>query len=185
MLYIDLRNNKAGLAMIETLRKNFESYAKKDIEKDKLPCIVQSMIGHPSNKHYKQTVSQNELTNWQIDIDDVKNTKAIFRPHGTGLKDRSTQKAPTYVSSERVYISREYYKLNTCVTLAADIMFVTGVPFFVTYSRKIKFTTGEFLPRQTARQLVHSLKKGAICVRTWGLLSDFAWWTGNCNWWKR
>ena len=38
-------------------------------------------------------------------------------------------------------------------------MFVAGVPFFVTYSRKIKFTTAEFLPRRTARQLANSLKK--------------------------
>ena len=29
MSYIDLRNNKVGLAMIETVRKNFESYTKR------------------------------------------------------------------------------------------------------------------------------------------------------------
>ena len=49
--------------------------------------------------------------------------------------------------------------MNKFVTLGADVMFVAGVPFFVTYSRKIKFTTGEFLPRRTARQLANSLKK--------------------------
>ena len=38
-------------------------------------------------------------------------------------------------------------------------MFVAGVPFCVTYSRKIKFTTAEFRPRRTARQLTNSLKK--------------------------
>ena len=46
MPYIDLRTYKAGLAMINTVRKNFESYAKKEIEKSKLSCTVQS-IGHP------------------------------------------------------------------------------------------------------------------------------------------
>ena len=38
-------------------------------------------------------------------------------------------------------------------------MFVAGVPFFVTYSGKIRFTTVEFLPRRTARQLANFLKK--------------------------
>ena len=38
-------------------------------------------------------------------------------------------------------------------------MFVAGVPFFVTYSRKIKFTMGDFLARRTARQLANFLKK--------------------------
>ena len=57
MLYIDLHTNKAGLAMIETVYKTFESYAKKEIGTAKLSCTVQSMIGHPSNEHYKQVVS--------------------------------------------------------------------------------------------------------------------------------
>jgi hypothetical protein len=56
MPYIDLRTKKVVLAMIETVRKNFESYAKKEIEKAKLSRNVQSMIGHPPNEHYKQIV---------------------------------------------------------------------------------------------------------------------------------
>ena len=44
MLYINLRTNKSGLAMIEMVRKNFGSYAKKKIGKAKLSCTVQSMI---------------------------------------------------------------------------------------------------------------------------------------------
>ena len=70
-----------------------------------------------------------------------------------------TKKTPKYVGSERVHIPREYYKLNKFVTIGADVIFVTGVPFFVTYSRKIKFTMGDFLARRTARQLANFLKK--------------------------
>ena len=60
--------------MIEMVRKNFESYTKKEIEKSKLSCAVQSMIGHPLNKHYKQCVSRNDLNNCLIASDDVKKT---------------------------------------------------------------------------------------------------------------
>jgi hypothetical protein len=31
--------------------------------------------------------------------------------------------------------------MNKAVTIAADVMFVNGLPFVVTISRKIKFTT--------------------------------------------
>ena len=58
--------------MIETVRKNFGSYAKKDIEKAKLSHTVQSMIGHPSNKHYAQIVSRNDLKNCPVCVDNVK-----------------------------------------------------------------------------------------------------------------
>ena len=82
----------------------------------------------------------------------------MFGPYRPGLKEWSTQKTPKCVSSERVHIPRENYKFRNCLTLGANVMFVTGVLFFMTYFRKIKFTTGEFFPRRTARQLSNSLK---------------------------
>ena len=75
------------------------------------------------------------------------NAKAIFGPYLPGLKGWSMQKTPKRVSSERVHIPREFYKLNKCVVIGADVMFMAGVSFFVTSSRKIKFTTGDFFPR--------------------------------------
>ena len=56
-------------------------------------------------------------------------------------------------------IPEEFYRLNKFVTIAADVMFVSGVPFFVTHSRKIKFLTVEYLPRRTAKQLANALRK--------------------------
>ena len=90
MPHIDLRKNKVEIAMIETVRKNFEYYTKKNIENSKLSCTVQSMIGHPPNEHCKQSVSPKHLKQCPIDINDIKNDKAIFRPDWPGLKGWST-----------------------------------------------------------------------------------------------
>ena len=76
--YIDLRTNKAGVVMIETVRNNFGSYAKKEIEKAKLSRNLQSMIGHPSNGHYAQIVSRNDLENCPVNADDVKMLKTFL-----------------------------------------------------------------------------------------------------------
>ena len=38
-------------------------------------------------------------------------------------------------------------------------MFVCGIPFLVTYSRSIKYTTSEYIPTRTAGQLAKSLMK--------------------------
>ena len=129
MPYIDMCDNKAGLTTIETIRKNFEYYAKKEIEKAELSHTVQSMIRHPSRKHYTQFVNWNNLQNRLIDIDDVKNAKGIFGPYWPGLKGWSIRKTPKRMSSEMFHIPREYYKWNKVVTLAADVMFATGLPF--------------------------------------------------------
>ena len=83
MPYIDLRTNKAGLVMIKTVPKNFESDAKKEIEKDKLSCTTQSMIVHPSIGYYTQILSCKDFKNYQNDFDDVKNAKVMFGPYRT------------------------------------------------------------------------------------------------------
>ena len=59
----------------------------------------------------------------------------------------------------RCEIPRDFYQLNKFVTLTADVMFVCGFPFLVTYSRSIKFTTTEYIPTRTAGQLAKSLMK--------------------------
>ena len=49
--------------------------------------------------------------------------------------------------------------MNKFVTLTADVMFVCGIPFLVTYSRSIKFTTTEYIPNRTSGQLAKLLMK--------------------------
>ena len=77
------------------------------------------------------------------------------------------------MSSKRIYIPREYYKLKQFVTIGADVMFMVGVPFFVAYSRKIKFAMSEFLLSRTKEQLATSLKKNYICTHVGALLTDY------------
>ena len=49
--------------------------------------------------------------------------------------------------------------MNKFVTLTADVMFVSGLPFFVTFTKSIKYTTAEFVTTWTAGQLANSLMK--------------------------
>ena len=59
-------------------------------------------------------MSQKDLKNCPVRVDDVKNAKVIFGPYRPGLKGWTTRKTPKRVSSERVHIPREYYKLKNC-----------------------------------------------------------------------
>jgi hypothetical protein len=45
------------------------------------------------------------------------------------------------------------------VTLTADLMFVSGIPFLVTLSRGIRLYTAEYMLTRTADQLGSGLKK--------------------------
>ena len=84
----------------------------------------------------------------------------MYGPSVPGLKGWTTrEKVKGGTPVERVSITQEFYRLNKFVTIATDVMFVSGVPFFVTYLRKIKLLTVEYLPRRTAKQLANTLRK--------------------------
>jgi hypothetical protein len=47
--------------------------------------------------------------------------------------------------------------MNKYVTLVADVMFVCGLPFLISLSRRVRFVTLEFLPNRTAGELCNGL----------------------------
>ena len=65
----------------------------------------------------------------------------MFGPSVAGLKRWTNRKKTRGFPVERALIPESYYRLNKFMTIGVDVMFVAGVPFFVTYSRKVKFTT--------------------------------------------
>ena len=130
MPYIDLRKQREGHVMIETVKKNMEGFTKKGIEKAELPCVVQRQIGHPTSEHLRQIVSQQSLKNVPIRSADVANAKSVFGPHVAGLKGWTNRKRTGGNKPEdRVYIPESLYRLNKFVTIAADVMFVAGCHF--------------------------------------------------------
>ena len=60
------------------------------------------------------------------------------------------------------------------VTITADVMFVSGVPFLVTLSRKIKVRTTQLLPKRTARTLANSCTKVIILYARGGFIVNLA-----------
>jgi hypothetical protein len=60
------------------------------------------------------------------------------------------------------------------MAIVADVMFVTGLPFVVTISRKIKFTTMEYVPSRSHTILIKSLIKIVSLYKIRGFNPDTA-----------
>ena len=102
------------------------------------------------------------LKNCPITVNDLANASSILGPHNRDmLKGAATRRKPNsrVGVEDRVKIPRDWYKLNKFVTLMADVMFVCGLPMFVTLSRKIKLVTAEYMPNIKSGQLANSLRK--------------------------
>ncbi len=63
MPYIDIHENKEGLSMLQTVKKNFDRFAKKQVEKAISVCDTQAMMSHSSDDQFKQVVSTKSLDN--------------------------------------------------------------------------------------------------------------------------
>ena len=88
---IDLRGHAKVLVVIETAQKNMEMFTEKEIEQVKLVRAVQRRIGHPTDEHLRNIVSQQSVKNTPIRSPDKANAKVLFGPSVAGLKGWSTR----------------------------------------------------------------------------------------------
>ena len=133
--YIDLQEHQEGISMIETVRKNFEGVTKKQLNKAITARLLQRQIGHPPDKRYKEIMSLLHQ-NCPVSVTDINNARLIFGPNVSGLRGRTTRDgAVVRVKEQRVAIPRDFYKMHKMVTLTADVMFISGIPFLVTSSK--------------------------------------------------
>ena len=95
----------------------------------------------------------------RIGLDNVADALAIYGPPVSRLKGANTREKthPRVWEGGKLEIPRDFYQLNKFVTLTADVMFVRGIPFLVTFSRKIKMITVEYVPSRTAQKLANCL----------------------------
>jgi hypothetical protein len=75
------------------------------------------------------------------------------------MKGKTVRRSSEPVMTAYVKIPPDILSMNNNVTLAADIMFVNGLPFMISVPRKIKMTTAEHMPNRKVPSLIKSLKK--------------------------
>ena len=122
----------------------------------------QSRGGHPSEASFRKEVSRSSTSSLfndsPVSSKDITNARNIFGPSTVCMKGKWVRDRPEVVRPEYVTIPQELIDMNRYVILAADVMFVSGLPFLVTLSRQIRYVTVQFVPRRTAGELANALK---------------------------
>ena len=94
-------------------------------------------------------MSDGTLNNFSVVPNDVSNATAIFVPNLPRMQGASTREKPNKTNAEFTKIPREFYLQHKFITLMADVMFVNGIAFLISFSRNIKLLTVEHVPNQT------------------------------------
>ena len=68
MPYIDMREYQEAFGMVQTVRKQFKGFTRKEVKKAILAQKLQAMLGHPSDQELTQMVSRLNLWKSQIDV---------------------------------------------------------------------------------------------------------------------
>ena len=157
--YLDLSDaaNLEGYSCVQTMRKKYEGFTKREVEKAILARKMQLRIGIPSDREFMKLVSRNQIKNADFTVQDIANALVIFGPCLENTRGKTVRRKPDPVVVERIDL--DLRGLTRFVTLTADVMFVNGNAFLVTRSRRIRLLTAEYIPARTAGQLSSSVKK--------------------------
>ena len=88
--YLDLKDNKeAGVALVITIRKNFEGNTKKQVEGGIKACCLQLMLRHPSMKDFEGMVNGYLIVNCPVTPENISHAHQLFGENLTGLKGKT------------------------------------------------------------------------------------------------
>lgn len=147
-----------GTVMVNTVANKKSSYTNRAYSRAVTARNIQKMIGRPSTKEFIQIVERNLLPNCPVNRADIMAAEDIFGPDIGSLKGKTVRKSTEHVEIPSITIPSELMSRYCEVIIGADIMYVNKLPFMVTISRNIKFSTAELILDQKHETLLSSIK---------------------------
>ena len=149
-----------GISMVQTVKENEELFTLRQVGKARKARELYEMIGRPSYRDFVGIIQNNLLLNARITVEDINHAEHIFGKDLGSIVGKTTRAKPQHVVTDQVLIPPDIMIFHRNVILSADIMYIDRVPFLLTISRDIQFTTVERLVDKRTT----SLEKGLLKV---------------------
>ena len=156
---METNEHETGTVLVNTVNDNMSNFSNIDYSRAVLARQVQKTIGRPSTKTFIGIVENNLLANCPITRRDVEIAERIFGPEVRSLKGKTVRRGGQRVITDMVDIPATILTHYKNVTLAGHIMFINMIPFFVTMSRHLRFSTAENVANQNMKTLLASMKQ--------------------------
>ena len=153
--------------LITTVDDNKSQVSAHDYSRAKIARALQRTIDKPTTKTFIHYVGENLIPNCPITVHDIKNAEFIWGPELGALKGKTTRQKSPQIRMENNSIPMQVMQQYKDVTLSADVMKVTGIPFLMTISRHIKFGTAGKLDNMNNSHIIKHFKAviGAYVTR--------------------
>ena len=143
--------------MLNTVEDNMSKNSQREIAGAKKARELYTIVGYPSPDDFKSMVRFNLINNCPVNLEDITIAEDIWGKDIGALKGKTTRKKPIQVKESFIPIPKELISKHKSVVLSADVMFVNKMPFLVSISKNIKFTTGERLAGRKLNLLAKGL----------------------------
>ena len=88
--YLDLKENEeTGIALVTTVRENFEGYTKKEVKGTIHARQFQAMLGHPSKNDCKSMVHAYLIANCPVTPENISHAHKLFGENLAGLRGKT------------------------------------------------------------------------------------------------
>jgi hypothetical protein len=157
LYYMDAKHH-GGELLVTTVADKRSKYTNREYSQAVLARKLQRMIGRPGTQQFLRIVENNLLPNCPITRSDILAAEDIFGPDVGSLKGKTVRRAGETVKVTTTSIPADLMDRYRNITLAADIMFVNKIPFFVTISRFLKFGTVEMIGNQKSTTILQAIR---------------------------
>ena len=150
-------NNPCWL-FVTTVCNQADCYTRHAYEHAQAVQRLQNIIMRPAS-HHMSDIAISHLRNCPFTKEDIWATDDIFGLNLGSLKGKTVWRPNKHVQAATSRVPHSILKLHRDVVLSMDIMFVNKIPFLVTLSCNLRFSTVESLPNCQVGTVTMCLKK--------------------------
>ena len=158
---------KEAVVYTTTVKENKRFYSKREKVMANKARLLQRRLGFVSTQTLVKMISNGQLLNCEVSIDDVRRAEAIYGQDLAEIKGKSTlTKAPA------LEIVRTKPEETQDQTAHVDIMFVAQKPFLITVFTETEYTMVTRIKTRHARDIAPALSSHILEMRKQGFKTD-------------
>ena len=137
---------KKKVQFAQTVEENKSFHTDREIARAKRARDLIHATGNPPVDLLKQALRQNLIADCPVTSNDLTLATKIFGPDVASIKGRSTRKRPHLQTDDTIDVPPELYDAQRGVDLCVDVLFVNGIPFVSSVSKRIFYRAVQHLP---------------------------------------
>ena len=136
-----------------------KAFTKSEIKRGRQDRSLSDTLVIPSGADLKWICQSNSIWNNPVILEDADVAYNIWGKNVKAFLGKGNKQQTKHVDDQKLKIPRELKKIKKSVLTVMDILFVNGIPFFLSLRRNIYFIGVIHLPFRSKKQIFQAFKE--------------------------